>query len=124
MSWCGAAGGARLERPHSERPHPGLRSRGAPSGMDPWCGTRFAFKAVSSRGHAEREVAMRFSTHCVMFGHDYRMVRDRARLFLRCEECRHETPGWPLTSEHPLDSSQRVPVTGRALRAPIVAATR
>jgi hypothetical protein len=39
---------------------------------------------------------MLFSLRCLFAGHDYVMVRAPERLWLRCNHCGHDTPGWPV----------------------------
>lgn len=37
---------------------------------------------------------------CLILGHDDMIVRAPHRLFLRCEHCGRETPGWILRASH------------------------
>ena len=38
-----------------------------------------------------------FNLKCLLVGHDDRIRRNGARVYLNCSECGRETPGWDLT---------------------------
>lgn len=40
---------------------------------------------------------MNVSIRCLILGHDDRIARAPERLWLRCDHCRRETPGWTIT---------------------------
>jgi len=42
---------------------------------------------------------MTLSLQCLFIGHDDRMTRSSARLWLRCDHCGRETAGWQLGRE-------------------------
>ena len=56
---------------------------------------------------------MAFSLRCLLMGHDDRLARSPARLWLLCDHCGRETTGWqlgplavrasPLRSQHGLN---------------------
>jgi hypothetical protein len=39
--------------------------------------------------------------YCGLHGHDNLMQFERARMFLKCVSCGHETPGWEITEPPP-----------------------
>jgi hypothetical protein len=52
---------------------------------------------------------MPLSMRCLLLGHEDTLVRSPERLWLRCDHCLRETPGWALTR---LEGSRPpVPVT-------------
>jgi hypothetical protein len=40
-----------------------------------------------------------FSLGCLLLGHDDMMVRTTRRMWLRCQDCGRDTPGWTIGSE-------------------------
>ena len=42
---------------------------------------------------------MTLSLRCLLIGHDDRIARSSARLWLRCDHCGRETAGWQLARE-------------------------
>jgi hypothetical protein len=40
-----------------------------------------------------------FSLGCLLLGHDDMMVRAAGRIWLRCQDCGRDTPGWTIGPE-------------------------
>jgi len=52
-------------------------------------------------------------TVCGLTGHDYFVKVAGNRMFLRCADCDHETPGWSIDVRVP----RRLPPSGHAVRS-------
>jgi hypothetical protein len=52
---------------------------------------------------------MSFSLWCLIFGHDDTMVRAPERLWLRCDHCGRNTPGWSLDRAGSVSAAQSKP---------------
>ncbi len=53
------------------------------------------------------------SIACLLMGHDDMLVRAPGRLWLRCNDCGRETPGWSVGLViAPIPSERRRPATG------------
>lgn len=48
------------------------------------------------------------SIKCVLMGHDDLIRRSAGRLFLQCQHCGRETPGWTIGTLRPVESHRRL----------------
>jgi len=58
---------------------------------------------------------MSFSLWCLIFGHDDMMVRAPERLWLRCDHCGRDTPGWSLGRACSAATAQSKPASTGAM---------
>ena len=56
--------------------------------------------------------------YCGLHGHDNLMQFERARMFLKCVSCGHETPGWEIAETPPLEAMAAHPPQQPAARRP------
>jgi hypothetical protein len=52
-----------------------------------------AERHIHARRHASAVVR---EAACALSGHDYLQHAEHGRMFLRCTDCGHETPGWSV----------------------------
>jgi hypothetical protein len=61
---------------------------------------------------------------CGLHGHDTMLQFEQDRMFLRCQSCGHETPGWDLTETPPSITAQAVDERRHAVAGPHLISAR
>ena len=57
---------------------------------------------------------------CGLHGHDTMLQFEQDRMFLRCQSCGHETPGWDLRPAEEALPQTAESASARAVRVPFV----
>lgn len=61
---------------------------------------------------------------CGLHGHDTMLQFEQDRMFLRCQSCGHETPGWDLNEAPPVISAAAAEERPRAVAAHLIGERR
>jgi hypothetical protein len=62
----------------------------------PKLGLHYAPLELEMRRTAGRIRVRAHQLMCAATGHDYFIRTRKGRIFLRCDDCAHETPGWQI----------------------------